>query len=214
VQVTATGTCNLKPSFAGVQSAGSSDRTSCGVEVIWNAGTSRCPLSPNLRYNVFRGTVPDFVPALANRIATCVTSPGGYLDDDNLTSGVTYYYAVRAEDNSLGNGGECGGGNEEANSAVAAGTAYGPGLQNGGGTWTDGGGRHHRLPAPERARAGDTVDQLWRFVRTVDDAGANHTPAAATPTATRDPRRRPPPAPTSARRSRPRRSPWREGRSS
>ncbi len=176
VQVTATGTCNLKPTFAGVQSASSSDRSSCGVEVIWNAGASRCPLTPNLRYNVFRGTVPDFVPALANRIATCVTSPGGYLDDDNLTSGVTYYYAVRAEDTSLGNGGECGGGNEEANSAVTAGTAYGPGLQNGGGTWTDGGGdttAFLRLNVPE---PGDTADQLWRFVRTVDDAGANHTP--------------------------------------
>src|SRR6185369_8844344 len=42
VQVTATGACTLKPTFAGVQHASSSDRSSCGVEVLWSPGASRC----------------------------------------------------------------------------------------------------------------------------------------------------------------------------
>src|SRR6185436_9997535 len=75
VQVTATGACSLKPTFAGVQDASRSDRSSCGVEVLWSPGASRCPLTPSLRYNVFRGTVPDFVPSAGNRVASCVTSP-------------------------------------------------------------------------------------------------------------------------------------------
>jgi hypothetical protein len=84
--------------------------------------------------------VPEFVPAAANRIATCVLGPSSYVDTDNLQSGTTYYYAVRAEDGSTGNGGPCGDGNEDANVAVVSATPYGAGTQAGPGTWTDGGG--------------------------------------------------------------------------
>src|SRR4029077_8328038 len=119
---TATGTCNLKPSFAGAVAASSAGQATCGVTVSWNPGSSACPLTPNVKYNVFRGTTPDFVPSIANRIATCISGPTSSVAPDTLASGTSYYYVVRAEDSSTGNGGECGGGNEDANSAVVAGT--------------------------------------------------------------------------------------------
>jgi hypothetical protein len=167
---TATGNCNLKPFFAGLTSATSLDGPNCGVTLNWTAATSGCPLR-QIKYNIYRGTVPDFVPSPANRIASCVTGPNSYVDTDNLTSGKTYFYVVRAEDNSTGNGGACGG-NEEANNKVIAGTAYGPGAQASPGTWTDGGGdgtSFLRLNV-------DSADAAWRIVRTADDPGANHTP--------------------------------------
>jgi hypothetical protein len=171
----ATGTCTLKPVFTGASGGSSNGNTSCGVNVNWTAATSSCPLTPTVRYNIFRGTVPDFVPSVANRIAACVTGPSSYLDTNNLTSGVTYYYAVRAEDNSSGNGGECGGGNEESNSVVVGGTAYGVGTQASPGTWTDSGGDGTAFLQLNVAGTGDTTDQAWRFVSAAADAGANHT---------------------------------------
>ncbi len=172
---TATGTCNLKPVFAGASTAGSANTTVCGVTLNWTPATTSCPLSANIKYNVYRGTTPDFAPSGANRIATCVPGPSSYTDTNNLTSGNTYYYVVRAEDNTTGNGGPCGGGNEETNSVVVAGTAYGAGTQGTPGTWTDGGGDG---TAFLRLNVG-SIGQVWRFVKTANDAGANHTPGGA-----------------------------------
>ncbi len=176
---TATGTCNLKPVFAGASNGTSSQTNNCGVSLNWTPAVSSCPLTPNLRYNIFRGTVPDFVPSLANRIATCVLGPSSYLDTANLVSGTTYYYVVRAEDSSTGNGGECGDGNEETNVVAVPGTAYGAGTQASPGTWTDGGGDGTSFLQLNVAGPGDTNDQVWRYVKTADDAGANHTPGGA-----------------------------------
>ncbi len=178
VSATASGSCNLKPVFTGAASGTSADTPSCGVSVHWAAATSSCPLSPNIRYNVFRGTTPDFVPAPGNRIATCVPGPTSYLDA-GVASGTTYYYVVRAEDDSSGNGGACGDGNEEANTVVVSGTAYGPGTQGTPGTWSDGGGDGTAFLRLNVAGAGDTPDQAWRFVTTAADPGANHTAAGS-----------------------------------
>jgi hypothetical protein len=172
---TATGSCNLKPVFTGAASATSNDNATCGIRLNWTAAASSCPLAPTIRYNIFRSTVPDFTPAPSNRIATCVTGPGSYLDTDGLSSGVTYYYIVRAEDATTGNGGECGGGNEESNSILTSGTAFGAGTQPGGSTWTDGGGDGAALLRLNVAGAGDTGGQVWRIVTSANDAGANHT---------------------------------------
>ena len=128
-----------------------------------------------MSYNVYRGSVPDFVPSPANRIASCIPGPSSFVDTDNLTSGSTYYYVVRAEDNSTGNGGACGG-NEEGNTVRVAGTAYGPGTQPTPGTWTDGGGDGTSFLRLNTTGTGNTDDPTWRIVRTADDPGANHTP--------------------------------------
>jgi hypothetical protein len=179
VSATATGNCNLKPTFDGATGGASSQNANCGVTISWTPGGSRCPLTPSLRYNIFRDTVPNFIPSVANRIATCVTGPSTYLDRNNLASGATYYYVVRAEDSSTVNGGECGGGNEESNSVVVSGTAYGPGMLPNPGTWTDGGGDGTGTLRLNVAGSGDTDDPAWRFVTTADDPGANHTPGGA-----------------------------------
>jgi hypothetical protein len=179
VQATATGTCSLQPVFSGATTATSSDQSNCGVTVSWGPASPSCPLSPNLRYNVFRGTTPDFVPSLANRVAACVPGPTSFIDTANLTSGATYFYVVRAEDDSTGNGGECAGGNEDSNSVAVPGTAYGPGTQPLPGTWTDDGGDGRTFLQLNVAGAGDTADQAWRYVKTANDAGANQTPGGA-----------------------------------
>jgi hypothetical protein len=176
---TATGTCNLKPAFAGASATSSSNQSSCGITVSWTPAATGCPLTSNVRYNIFRGTVPDFVPAPANRIASCVTGPSSYLDTADLASGVTYYYVVRAEDSSSGNGGECNGGNEDQNTAVVSGTAYGVGTQASPGTWTDGAGDGTAFLRLNVAGPNETGEQIWRFVKVADDPGANHTPGGA-----------------------------------
>jgi hypothetical protein len=175
VSATATGTCNLKPTFAGATSMASANTSSCAIMINWSPATSSCPLSSTVSYNIYRGTVPDFVPSAGNRIASCVPGPSSYVDTDNLTSGNTYYYVVRAEDNSTGNGGACGG-NEESNNVHISGTAYGSGTQSTPGTWTDGGGDATAFLALNPTEPGNTVDPTWRIVRTADDPGANHTP--------------------------------------
>ncbi len=176
---TATGSCNLKPGFAGASGAASAQQSSCGINVSWSPASAHCPLTPNLRYSVFRGTVPEFTPSLANRIATCVPGPAPYTDTDNVASGTSYFYVVRAEDSSTGNGGECGGGNEESNSAVVSAAAYAAGTQSAPGTWMDGGGDTTAFMRLNVQTSGDTPNPEWRFVKTADDPGANHTPSGA-----------------------------------
>jgi hypothetical protein len=105
--------------------------------VSWTPPASSCPLTSNLRYSIFRGSTPDFVPSPANRIATCVTGPSSYLDTANLASGTTYYYVVRAEDSSTGNGGECNGGNEGGNSVIVLRDGVRRRHASSPGTWTD-----------------------------------------------------------------------------
>lgn len=179
VQATATGVCRLAPSFGGVTSAAGAGQSTCGVTVQWQPATARCPLTPSVRYSIFRGTTPDFIPSAANRVATCVLGPDSYLDAGGLQSGTTYFYAVRAEDGSSGGSGDCGGGNEDANVVVAAGTPYGPGLQATPGTWTDGGGDGTAQLAFTPPASGGTSDPVWRFGRSADDPGTNHTPGGS-----------------------------------
>lgn len=175
VSATATGNCTLKPLFGGANSATSANGPACGIMVNWSPATSGCALSSTVKYNIYRGSTPDFVPAVANRIASCVPGPSSYVDTDNLTSGKTYYYVVRAEDNSTGNGGACGG-NEEQNTVRIPGTAYGPGTQAAPGTWTDGGGDGTSFLRLNTTGGTNTGDPAWRIVRTAEDPGANHTP--------------------------------------
>ena len=174
VNATATGNCITKPSFAGAVSASSVGDGNCGLSVNWSPGVSSCLAAPNIRYNIFRSTEPDFVPSAANRIATCVDGPSSYVDTDNLQSGITYHYVVHAEDGSTGNGGACGGGNEELNGVRVSATTYGAGVQAAPGTWTDGGG-----DGSTQMTFSTTVSNgspAWRFVKTVNDPNANHTP--------------------------------------
>ncbi len=170
---TATGNCTIRPTFAGLNRASSLDGPACGITLNWTPGSAGCPLNSTLRYNVYRGTVPDFTPAPANRVAGCLAGTS-YTDTDNLIGGNTYYYVVRAEDNTTGNGGACGG-NEDLNNLHVAGTAYAAGTSASPGAWTDGGGDATSFLRLNPSGAGNTTDATWRIVKTADDAGANHT---------------------------------------
>ena len=172
---TATGSCNFKPDFAGAVSATSLDGPACGITLNWAAGVSSCPLASPVKYNVYRGLTPDFVPSAANRIASCIPGPSSYVDTQGVTSGQTYFYIVRAEDNSTGHNGACGG-NEDQNNVVVAGTAFGAGTQATAGTFTDAGGDLTSFLQLNAPGTGNILGPVWRFVRLADDAGANHTP--------------------------------------
>ena len=174
---TATGNCTIKPSFGGLASATGNGTATCGITLNWSPASSNCPLNSSITYNIYRGTVPDFVPAAPNRIASCITATS-YVDSDNVTSGTTYYYVVRAEDSTSGNGGACGG-NEETNTFRLSATTYGDGVSSNVGTWTDGGGDSTGFLQLNTTDPGNTSDPTWRIVRTADDPDANHTPSGA-----------------------------------
>jgi len=77
--------------------------------------------------------------------------------------------------NSTGHGGACGG-NGDTNSVVVSGTAYGSGTQASPGTLTDGGGDGTAFLRLNTPGPGNIADLVWRFVKTAEDPGANHTP--------------------------------------
>lgn len=119
---TATGDCTLSPDFDGAVSATNTQATQCGIQVDWSAGTENC--GSGLVYNVYRSTTPGFTPGPANLVASCLAGTS-YLDQD-VPSGETNHYIVRAEDDS-GNGvGSCSNGNEEANTVEVSAFASGP----------------------------------------------------------------------------------------
>ena len=98
VESTATGACDLVPSFD-PQSVTIADGATlhCGINLSWAAATSSCPLAPTVTYNVYRSTQYNFTPSAANRIATGVSGTG--FADTNPESLTTYFYVVKAQDN-------------------------------------------------------------------------------------------------------------------
>lgn len=90
---TATGSCNLPPTFAGLASAANGGVSTCTNLLSWTAATPAC--GGTIAYNVYRSTTPGFAPGPGNRIATGVTGTS-FNDDLNLANGTTYSYVVRA----------------------------------------------------------------------------------------------------------------------
>jgi hypothetical protein len=116
VEAVTTGACTLPPSFAGIDGAGNGVSLTCSIAPFWNAATPLC--AGPVTYNVYRSTSSGFTPGPGNRIASGV--PGtAYVDDTlALTSGVTYFYVVRAVDISNGL--------EESNSVERSSAPTGP----------------------------------------------------------------------------------------
>ena len=98
VQATATGTCTLPPTFAGLASATNQAGATCGIDLAWSAATAACAGPVN--YNVYRSTTAGFTPAAGNLLAGGVTGTGYTDASATLASGTTYYYIVRAVDTS------------------------------------------------------------------------------------------------------------------
>ena len=91
---TATGLCDLAPTFAGISSA---TPNGCVFDLSWSAATAICggPVS----YAVYRSTTSGFAPSLSNRIAVGLGGTS-YTDGSGITVGTTYFYVVRATDES------------------------------------------------------------------------------------------------------------------
>ena len=123
VNALATGTCTLAPTFAGLTSVTNAAASTCTLNLAWSAGTAQC--SGPLRYNIYRSTTTGFTPGSGNRIVQNLNAIA-YSDIDQLVSGTTYYYVVRAVDSSNSS--------EETNTVEKNGIPTGSYST---GTWTD-----------------------------------------------------------------------------
>lgn len=122
VQVTATGSCLLPPTFAGITSATNLQTETCAIQLGWDAATGIC--TQEVTYNIYRSTTSGFTPGKGNLLASCVADTS--FVDESAEFGVPYYYIVRAEDNNELRGLPCSGGNEDSNTVEAVALAGGP----------------------------------------------------------------------------------------
>ncbi len=121
---TATGSCALPPTFAGLTSATSNGTQECGIALSWPAASGNCGAGSDIRYNVYRSTTPGFTPGPASLFESCRATAG--LVDVDVTAGVVQHYIVRAED--LGASpanGQCMG-VEETNIVARSAAPFGP----------------------------------------------------------------------------------------
>ncbi len=135
--VTPTGVCSEPPRFAGVATADTAREGACGIDLSWEAATARCG---TVTYNVYRSLFPNFEPAPGNLVASCLA--GTSYRDAEVLSRLTYYYIVRAEDDSSFGQGPCNSGNEDTNQVTLDAAATGPedvfytdGFEGGGTGW-------------------------------------------------------------------------------
>jgi len=99
VSTTATGTCTIPPTFAGLTAAANGGVSTCTNTLTWAAATPVC--SGTITYSVYRGSVSGFTPSAANKIASNVSGTT-YSDTANLSQGQAAYYVVRATEVSSG----------------------------------------------------------------------------------------------------------------
>jgi agmatine deiminase len=88
-----------EPVFAGISVVTNPQNEICGLDLAWDPATPACagPVS----YNVYRSILPFFNPGPQNLLVTGVAG-ASYHDQAELSSGMAYYYAVRAVDDSNG----------------------------------------------------------------------------------------------------------------
>jgi hypothetical protein len=110
-----------KPVFAGASSLGLVNfNDQCGLRLEWPAGTSSCPSSQSLVYNVYRSTLAGFVPSSGSLLKSCLTTT--FYNDMDADLDVTYFYVARAENAGVGSTGPCNGGDEDENLVRLSGT--------------------------------------------------------------------------------------------
>ncbi|NLI48481.1 MAG: PQQ-binding-like beta-propeller repeat protein [Acidobacteria bacterium] len=145
---TVQGACNLPPMFNGLGSVSAPGGTGCTLELSWDAAIAQC--SGPVTYSIYRSTSTGFTPSLSNRIAVGITGTT-YQDTDGLLPATTYYYVVRATDESNGV--------SESNTVEQSGMSTGPIVDT---TWSAG------------AESGDptlTMNGLWSISSTRRHSG-------------------------------------------
>lgn len=120
---TFSGSCSVAPAFAGLSGINNDTGTvNCDLVLSWAAASGNCPSAPTVHYNIYRGATSYFPLDAASRIATGIS--GTSYTDYAVSPMKTYYYVVRAEDSTTGNGGPANGGNEDANTVMKMGTSW------------------------------------------------------------------------------------------
>jgi len=152
------GNCAAPPSFSGIGYAVRDPAGACSIELGWTAGSSGCPAHPGITYNIYRSLSPYEAPSEATLLKTGVAATT--FTDCLVFPNVTYYYTVRAEDDSTANGGPGNGGNEDGNDVVLFATAHSASYSYG--TFSDAGG--------DGGVARLNLESPWRVTRT-----GNHT---------------------------------------
>jgi hypothetical protein len=135
----ATGLCIWDPDFNGLELVTNQQSSNCAIALDWSDATLHC--GDAVVYNVYRSETGGFTPDSDTLVAFCLNQTE-YVDS-GVTSGVEYFYVVRAEDNSGNGSGACANGNEEDNSVELSGLATGPDtlvltddMESGPGNWT------------------------------------------------------------------------------
>ncbi|MCB1053739.1 MAG: hypothetical protein KDC71_24255, partial [Acidobacteria bacterium] len=116
-----TGPCLLPPLFDGLATLTDAEDLQCQLQLSWSPATSRC--GGGVTYAIYRSESPDFSPQPANLLTSCLAATN--YTDTQVSFGTTYYYIVRAEDDSGNGAGPCGG-NQDANQIALAGSPHGP----------------------------------------------------------------------------------------
>jgi hypothetical protein len=94
-----TGACTQAPSFGGVAEVTNPGAANCTLDIAWNEAVPHC--GGPVAYNVYRSNDPVFLPGPGSVLATGITGTG-FSDTEDLASGETYYYLVRAADTANG----------------------------------------------------------------------------------------------------------------
>ncbi len=136
VEAVTSGDCIEPPIFAGVDRVSDNHGQNCSLTVDWPP-VDRLFCGGGARFNVYRSTQPGFEPDPSSLVASCLT--GQSLVDSEVQPDTEYFYIVRAEDDTVGHGGPCGG-NEDRNTERDSATPGGPRLfgddfENGLGQW-------------------------------------------------------------------------------
>lgn len=97
---TTTGSCSEPPWFDGLSSAANLGQAQCGIGLSWpEANAVYC--GPDRTFRVYRSIDPAFQPGPATLLVDDLAGTS-WTDDDGLSSGASYYYAVRAVDGASG----------------------------------------------------------------------------------------------------------------
>lgn len=107
--------CMTPPTFAGIQLVTNPGGSSCSLNLSWNAPTAN-PCGGTVTYTIYRSTSSSFTPSIQTKIGSGITGTT-FTDSNELTSGVTYYYIVRASSSANGI--------EDSNTAMRWGTPSG-----------------------------------------------------------------------------------------
>lgn len=115
--------CDLLPDFdqETVEVTQNEATPDCDLRITWQEGTITCPNASALSYNIYRSDQWDFVPGPSNLLVAGVS--GTAYVDATADSTITYYYVVRAEDDTSDSSGPANNGNESYGSTWEKGTA-------------------------------------------------------------------------------------------